>query len=193
MISTQKTSLLTILDDACNVLFSPTVCKTRAEVKALTNCIELPVIEDSISVDMGSVDVAYTKLTDGTTVAGKFSKGDPSCSFQIASIADAVNGIFAKAVDTDQDATTGAIDVNGNTETSDPKLKAYSNGLNVNHGTLVIANADYTHMVVFPNTAISGSFNPTGGGNANTGYWNCSFIPYATTGTGSDGASFYIG
>lgn len=189
MITTNKTTLLTILDDACNVLFSPSTPKTLSEFAALKNFIELPVIEDSIEVDMGSVDVAYTKLTDGTVVAGKFSKGDPSCAFNVASIANAINEIFAKKVGATE---AVAVDVDGD-GTSQASLFAYSNGLQTKHGCLIIANADYTHMVAFPNAAISGSFNPTGGGDANTGYWAVSFIPQATAGEGADGASFYLG
>lgn len=188
MIKTQKVTLLDVLDDAQVVLWREGAVPTMAAFGALTDFTELPVIEDSIEVDMGSVDVSYTKLTDGTIVAGKFSKGDPSCAFNVASI----NSTVSKLIGNQISSTAVAVDVDGD-GTKQASLQSFSNGMKTKHGVIVISNADFTHMVAFPNCALSASFNPVGGGDANTGYWACSFIPQAAVGDGTDGASFYLG
>ncbi len=191
MIETKKDTLLEVLDDAQVVLWRPGSVANMTEFKTINNFTELPVIEESIEVDMGSVDAAYTKLTDGTIVAGKFTKGDPSCSFNVASI----NSKIAELLGNRLSSTAAQVDIDGDTE-SPCNLHSYSTGMKPKHGVIVIANGDFSHMVVFPNAALSASFNPVGGGDANTGYWAVSFIPMAATGdevNKTDGASFYLG
>lgn len=190
---TAKETLMTVLDDVRDVYFAPTVCDNAAAVAALTAAIELPVIEDSIEVNMGEVDAAYTKTTDGTIAAAKFTKGDPDCGFQLVSINEIIAAIFSDKAkvegtggsQTDDTASLPALE----TGDSAVSVTGWGNGLKVTSGTLIMMSADHNHCVIFPNAQLTGSFVPTGGGDANTGYWDCAFVPRPN----AAGASFYLG
>ena len=189
---TAKETLMAVLDDVRDVYFVSTVCDSASDVAAITTAIELPVIEDSIEVNMGEVDAAYTKTTDGTIAAAKFTKGDPDCGFQIVSIAETIASIFSDKVKVlssgsmvDDSASLPAMETGDETIT----ITGWGNGLKVTAGTLIMMSADHKHSVTFPNAQITGSFVPTGGGDANTGYWDCAFVPRPN----AAGASFYLG
>ena len=189
---TAKETLMTVLDDVRDVYFASTVCDNAAAVAALTTAIELPVIEDSIEANMGEVDAAYTKTTDGTIAAAKFTKGDPDCSFQLVSINDTIASIFSDKAKVessgsmvDDAASLPALE----TGDSAVPITGWGNGLKVTAGTIIMMSADHNHCVIFPNAQLTGSFVPTGGGDANTGYWDCAFVPRPN----AAGASFYLG
>lgn len=185
---TAKETLMAVLDDVRDVYFVSTVCDSASDVAAITTAIELPVIEDSIEVNMGEVDAAYTKTTDGTIAAAKFTKGDPDCGFQLVSIAETIASIFSDKIMSGNSADSASLPA---METGDEPITitGWGNGLKVTAGTLIMMSADHKHSVTFPNAQITGSFVPTGGGEANTGYWDCAFVPRPN----AAGASFYLG
>lgn len=175
-------SLLKVLDDVQDVYMTEQVCNSAEDIANLGTITELPVIEDSIEVDLGSIDASYTKSTDGTIIAAKFAKGDPSCTMNIATIDAATNVLFA-------DKTKGSaktVQLKGDKE--GVVMQGYSGKVVVKEGTIVMCAANHKGMIAFPRCKVSATFKPTGGGDANTGYWEVTFIPLMN----AEGAQFYL-
>lgn len=178
-IEEKNTLLGKILDNVQDVLMVEGKCDSAEAIAALSKVTEMPVIEDSIEVDLGSIDAAYTKTTDGTIIASRFTKGDPSCTMNVATIDGKANSMFAEKV--------GAA---ANVELDGKKLamQGYSGKVVVKTCTIIMRSADKESMVAFPNCKVSASLKPTGGGDANTGYWEVTFVPLMNI----EGAQLYL-
>lgn len=146
---------------------------------------QLPITEDGVTVNFGSVNTTYKKLNTGEVWGSKVDRDDPECSFNVASVNNAVNEMFMdRAVDstTQQPITEHNVTIGNNTF----KALGYQSNLNAKNGSLWFPAENGAGWIVLPNVKLYGALNGTD--DSNTAYFACNATPSAN----KDGASVYI-
>lgn len=167
--STQIGSLKQVFSKVAHVYYSSNVLNDEPGT-AITVDMELPVLEDSVSFDTGSVDKTEVKLTTGTIWTSKSTKGDSDITFQVASLNSAINELF---LGKDGDDTSG-------------KTHGYSLDVKKATGALYFVDETGKGLVVLPNVEMYGSL--VLGEGDNPAYFNVTVTPTIN----SKNASIYI-
>ena len=141
--------------------------------------MELPVLEDGVGFDTGAANVSRVKITEGRTICSSASQGDPSISFQVASIAGAVNDLLM------EEKVASAV-VGGTLDGVTYEGKGYSLAPKKVTGALFMTSKDKKSAIYLPNVEMFSSFNGEAGEDS-TGYYNVEVTPLAD----ANGAAFY--
>jgi len=140
--------------------------------------IELPVLEDGANVDTGAANLSFIKLTTGQNWAERATREDPEISFQVASVAGAVNDLLLSKVEGKTlSGTLDGVPVSGN---------GYSNELKKVSGALLLTGEKGEGGVFFPNAAMYSGF--VGGDGDNPAYFNV----LSSFAADSNNVDFYI-
>lgn len=152
--------------------------KTNQAPSELTGTFDfkLPVLDDSVTFNMGDADVTRIKLIDQTNWTSYAKKGDPDISLQIPSFSDDIASLLGNKVGAAADNTTVGIKFQGFSTT--PKKVVCS---------LLFVSDDGSVYVYLPNVEIFAT--PVLGDGDNPSYFNCAITPVPD----SAGADYYIG
>lgn len=137
---------------------------------------KLPILDESLTFNMGDADVTRVKLIDQTNWTSYAKKGDPDISFQVPSFADEIASVLANKIGTEAKNSATGITFNGYTTT--PKKVICS---------LLFVSDDGLICVYLPNVEIFAT--PVLGDGDNPSYFNCVVTPIPD----STGADYYIG
>lgn len=159
------------------IFFSETTNQELSEISGFD--FELPVLEDGVGFDTGAASVSRVKITEGRTICSTAEQGDPSISFQVASVAGPINDLLM-----DEKADTGTVGatIDGVTYQG----KGYSLSPKKVTGCLFMTSKDKKSAIYLPNVEMFSSFNGEAG-NDSTGYYNVEVTPLAD----EHGAAFY--
>lgn len=145
---------------------------------ALTGTFDfkLPILDESVTFNMGEADVTRIKLIDQTNWTSYAKKGDPDISFQIPSFSDEIASLLGNKKGASSTNTTLGVKFQGYSAT--PKKVECS---------LLFVSDDEKVVVYLPNVEIFAT--PVLGDGDNPSYFNCVITPIPD----STGADYYIG
>lgn len=165
-----------VLGKVDKVYFFAKAVEATALSSALTADMALPILDESLTFDMGAAEVTRVKLIDQTNWVSYAKKGDPDIQFQIPSFSDDIANTFGNKI--------GAAASNTTEKTS---YQGYSDAPKKVTGALLFVGDDEKVRVLLPNVEIY-SAAVLGDGD-NPSYFNCVVTPLANTA----GAVYYIG
>lgn len=150
----------------------------RNIVNTLTGTFDfkLPILDESVTFNMGDADVTRIKLIDQTNWTSYAKKGDPDISFQIPSFSDEIASLLGNKKGASS--TNAALGV---------KFQGYSATPKKVECSLLFVSDDEKVVVYLPNVEIFAT--PVLGDGDNPSYFNCVITPIPD----STGADYYIG
>lgn len=137
---------------------------------------KLPVLDESVTFNMGEADVTRVKLIDQTNWTSYAKKGDPDISLQIPSFSDEIASLLGNK--------KGAASTNA---AMNIKFQGYSATPKKVLCSLLFVSDDELVCVYLPNVEIFST--PVLGDGDNPSYFNCVITPIPD----STGADYYIG
>ncbi|MCQ2231419.1 MAG: hypothetical protein MJZ30_06175 [Paludibacteraceae bacterium] len=143
--------------------------------------LELPVLEDGVTLNTGEPDVTEIKLTTGAIWVSRANKGDSDISFQVASIDGAINDLFLtkKAAASVSGITVAGLDGNFAGD-------SYSLDVNKVTGSLIMTDDNKQTVLILTNVEMYGGL--VAGDSDNPAYFNVTVTPKDNT----DGAAIMI-
>lgn len=141
--------------------------------------MELPVLEDGVTIDTGAPDVTNINITTGAIWTTRAVKGDPDISFQVASVAGTVNNLLLNKI---EDITASS----NFDATESYKGAAYSLAPKKVTGALIMMSEDKQTILVLPSVEMYSSFVAADGDNP--AYFNVAVTPVEN----EDGADIFI-
>ena len=145
---TKKIEELQQIFDRINKVFYVTTPNT-AMVDLTTFDIELPVISDGVTFDMGSPDVTRVRLTTRQLWTSMAELGDPDISFQVSSVSEEISSMFMSKVGAvSQTSTVGGISFSG---------AGYDMTAKKVNGGLYLLSDDEKNAIFMPNVEMYGS------------------------------------
>lgn len=151
-----------IFSKVAHVYYSSTIAEAKPD-GTITVDFELPVIENSASVDTGGIDKTEVKLTTGQVWSSRATKADSNITLQIASFNPAINSLFL----TQKVAGGYALDVKKST------------------GTLYFVDETGKGLLCLPKAEMYGALKLDGD---NPGYYDVNVTPLIN----NEGVSIYI-
>lgn len=165
--STKKSaSLQTVFSKPNHVYFEGAALTKSAITSGVDMDLELPVLEDSISINFGDAETTEINLIDGTIWTSKATKGDSSITFQVPSLSDEINSLFMTKGTAYETTGIDGKDYNGAGWKVDVK-KAL--------GALLLTDDTESVCLVLPNVEMTGTFNA--GDGDNPAYYNVTVVP----------------
>jgi hypothetical protein len=157
-VASNHEALAAIFNDVEEVLYSPSEFAST-NTKEIKDLIDLPVLGDSISFNMGEVELTQIKLTNETIWSSKAKRGDADITFNVASVSETVNNLLMtsanKKASIEMDALgTGAM--HGNGYSLQPKALT---------GSLIFPSQDRKCVLILPNIEAYASLNVADGDN----------------------------
>lgn len=165
-----------VLGKVDKVLYFKAGLDADALKTAMTADMALPILDESLTFDMGAAEVTRVKLIDQTNWVSYAKKGDPDIQFQIPSFSDDIANTFGNKKGNAAPNATDKMSYQG-----------YSDAPKKVTGALIFVGDDEKVQVVLPNVEIY-SAAVLGDGD-NPSYFNCVVTPLADTA----GAVYYIG
>lgn len=165
-----------VLGKVDKVYFFANPIKAAALSAALTADMALPVLDESLTFDMGAAEVTRVKLIDQTNWVSYAKKGDPDIQFQIPSFSDDIASTFGNKVGAAASNTTDKMSYQG-----------YSDAPKKVTGALLFMSDDGQVLVLLPNVEIYAA--AVLGDGDNPSYYNCVVTPLAN----DAGVVYYIG
>lgn len=139
--------------------------------ESLTVDMELPVLEDGLTLNTGEVEVTEIKLTTGTIWTSRATKGDSDITLQVASIDGAVNDLFMNAI-----ANKGITGTSGGILTGKTfSGKSYSLAPKKVTGSLIFMSEDRQTIIALPKVEMYANLVAADGDNP--AYFNVSVTP----------------
>lgn len=156
-VASNHEALAAIFNDVEEVLYSPSEFVSTGS-SAISNLIDLPVLGDSISFNMGEVELTQIKLTNETIWSSKAKRGDADITFNVASVSETVNELFMTSTDKkasiEMDSFSGAM--HGKGYSLQPKALT---------GSLIFPSQDRKCVLILPNIEAYASLNVADGDN----------------------------
>lgn len=177
-IATQVSALRSIMSQMKHVYWYSTPNTDVANIGTIT--MELPVLEDGINFDTGETDVTRIKLISGDTWVSRANAGDADISFQVSSVAGAVNDLLMTKKTNAQVTVTASF--NGYTYSGD----GYSTAPKKINGALLLAGEPGEPMAYFPNVELFASL-VLGDGDSPS-YYNVVVTPLSNL----SGVTYYV-
>ena len=144
----------TLFDDVEEVLFYPHILKSSDIASIdLKEIIELPVVEDGVTLNTGDADVNQIKTTTGKIWTTKVKKGDADFGFHVPSVSDEINDLFMR--NTGQ---TAKLDLTGIRDLGEFVGAGYSLSPKKVVGSFILLSNGGQTVYVFPNVEIYASF-----------------------------------
>ena len=150
-ITNDLSKLQSLFNDVKNVYYNNKELKSADLGTALTVAMELPVLEDGVSLNTGDPDVTRIKITTGASIAGKVNELFMDKKGEVAGAADIII----------QGAT-----YSGSSYSLAPKKVS---------GSLILMSEDKMAVIVLPNVEIYASFVAADGDNP--AYFNVNVTP----------------
>lgn len=169
--STKKSASLQTIFSKCNHIYFEAIAGGNGLTKSAITTgvdfdIELPTLEDSVSVNFGEAETTEINLIDGTIWTSKATKGDSDITFQVASLADEINELFmAKGT------TYGSTAIDG----SDFNGVGYKVDVKKAIGAILMTDDTDSVCILLPNVEMTGTLNA--GDGDNPAYYNVTVVP----------------
>lgn len=170
-ITNQLSKLHVLFNDVKNVYYVEKELKAADLGTSLTALMELPILEDGITLNTGEPDVTRIKIINGDNWDTRSKKGDPDITFQVASIAGVVNDLFMEKKVTVEGAANIIIDGATYSGTS------YSLAPKKVKGALIMMSEDKSSVIVLPSVEMYASLVAADGDNP--AYFNVTVTPLA--------------
>lgn len=177
-ITTQVSALREILSQMKHVYYYAAANTAVTNIGTIT--MELPVLEDGITFDTGETDVSRIKLISGETWVSRANAGDADISFQVSSVAGAVNDLLM--TQKVASASAGTTTFNGYTYAG----SGYSTAPKKVTGGILLAGEPGEPMVFFPNIEMFASL-VLGDGDSPS-YYNVVVTPLSD----NSGVTYYV-
>ena len=155
-VKTKAVDLHSIFNDVEEVYFKEGELVGASALSTLTDVIELPVLADGVTFNSGEANVTQIKLTTEVIWTSKATRGDSDISFNVPSIAGAINNMFMNKKAESASLTMGSASYAGAGYNFAPKKVI---------GTLVMPSNDKMAVLVLPKVEIYASFNAADGDN----------------------------
>ncbi len=166
-------TLADVFNRVDRVLFNDSTIATTSALSALTTVhSELPVIDGSITLNMGEADVTKIKITTGQDWASYAQTGESDISMQVASISTVMNDLFGDFATTEIefDLSTSIVKPVGETASVSFVGKGYGTKPKKIAGSLIFISQDEKALIVLPKAEIFATFVAADGDNP--AYWN---------------------
>lgn len=169
-----------IFNDVEEVLYNPNEFKASGAT-AIEGLYDLPVLGDSITFNMGEVELTQIKLTNETIWSSKATRGDSDISFNVASVSEEINSLFMN--DKSLVAQISGAFANGE---KGLEGKGYNLQPKALTGSLIFPSQDRSVVVILPNIKAYASLNIADGDNP--AYFSVKVTPQPN----SEGAEIFI-
>lgn len=157
-------------------IFFNNVVNTAPSALTANFDFKLPVLDESLTFNMGEADVTRIKLIDQTNWTSYAKKGDPDIQFQVPSFSAPIAELLGNKIGVAADnAELGA------------NFQGYSATPKKVNGSLFFVSDDALVSVYLPNVEIFAT--PVMGDGDNPAYFNCVVTPIPD----ASGADYYIG
>lgn len=166
-------NLADVFNRVDRVLFNDQPIATTAALSSLTTVhSELPVIDGSITLNMGEADVTKIKITTGQDWVSYVQAGESDISMQVASISTVMNDLFGDYATTELqiDFSTSVVKPVDETSTVSFSGKGYGTKPKKLTGALIFISQDEKALIVLPKAEIFATFIAADGDNP--AYWN---------------------
>lgn len=172
--------LQVLFNSVDEVYYNKNILENEAAVGALSEMdMEFPVLEGGVTIDTGTAEVTEVKLTTGAIWVTKSVPGDSDISFQVASVAGAINDLLLTKRGT-------GVTMTSTIEGQSYSGYSYSLAPKTNSGSLVMCSEDKQTVIVLPNVTLVSNF--VGPDDTNPAYFNVAVTPKEN----GDGASIII-
>lgn len=159
-----------------NKVFYNKAVNTAPSTLTGTFDFKLPILDESVTFNMGTPDVVRTKLIDQTNWTSYAKKGDPDISFQVPSFSDEIASLLGNKI--------GESTTNAGLAT---KFQGYSTSPKKTVGSLLFVSEDGLVCIYLPNVEIYST--AVMGDGDNPAYFNSVITPLPD----GNGADYYIG
>ena len=180
MTITKKETLKQLFSKMVNVVYIPTA-NLASPASETGTCLEMPVLEDSVTFKMGEVTTTKVRLTDGQVWDSISKMGDDDMSMQIPTVNDTILSLFCTKADAISAADFDGFTYNGQGYKSDIKKLT---------GGFFMTNEDKTSAIWLPNIAAYGSVMYE---NSKPSYINVKFDAFNSTAAGAGSIYFLTG
>ena len=152
---------------------------TSTQLATFTIDMELPVLQEGITLNTGEAEVTEIKITTGANWTTRAVKGDPDISLQIASIAGPVNKLLMEE-------KKASVSATGLMDGANYKGSGFSLSPKKLTGALIFPSEDRSAFIILPKVDIYASFVAADGDNP--AYFNTK----VTTRENSEGVEIFI-
>ena len=152
---------------------------TSAQLETFTIDMELPVLQEGITLNTGEAEVTEIKITTGANWTSRAVKGNPDISLQIASIAGPVNKLLMEE-------KKASVSATGLMDGANYKGSGFSLSPKKLTGALIFPSEDRSAFIILPKVDIYASFVAADGDNP--AYFNTK----VTTRENSEGVEIFI-
>lgn len=166
-------TLADVFNRVDRVLFNDEPIANTAALASMTTVhSELPVIDGSITLNMGEADVTKIKITTGQDWVSYAQTGESDISMQVASISTVMNDLFGDYATTELqfDLSTSIVKPVDETSTVSFVGKGYGTKPKKLTGALIFISQDEKALIVLPKAEIFATFIAADGDNP--AYWN---------------------
>lgn len=166
-------TLADVFNRVDRVLFNDSpIANTGALASMTTVHSELPVIDGSITLNMGEADVTKVKITTGQDWVSYAQAGESDISMQVASISTVMNDLFGDYATTEieLDLSTAIVKPVGDGSSVSFVGKGYGTKPKKLTGALIFISQDEKALIVLPKAEIFATFIAADGDNP--AYWN---------------------
>lgn len=182
-------TLANVFNRVDRVLFNDSPIANNAALGSLASVhSELPVIDGSVTLNMGEADVTKVKITTGHDWVSYAQAGESDIKMQVASISTVMNDIFGDYATTNLgfDVSTSIVKpVDANSAVSFSG-KGYGTKPKKITGSLIFISQDEKALIVLPKAEIFATFIAADGDNP--AYWNLVITALAN----ESGAAYYL-
>lgn len=181
-------NLQTLFAKASHIFYSKNqITSADLSTKGIEFDLELPVLADGVTFNMGEPDKTETKLTTGIIWVSRADKGDSDISFQVSSMAGAVNDLFMTKKTASFSGVTFAKSADfGIPEGNVYEGVSYASDVKKLTGSLLLTDDNAQTVIILPNIeAYAGLVVSDGDSPA---YFNVSVTPKIN----SDGADIIV-
>lgn len=155
-VTTKAVDLHSIFNDVEEVYFKEGETESATDLATLSGVTELPVLSDGVTFNSGEANVTQIKLTTEVIWTSKATRGDSDISFNVPSIAGAINDLFMNKKVNSASLNMDSVAYAGAGYNFAPKKVI---------GTLVMPSNDKMAVLVLPKVEIYASFNAADGDN----------------------------
>ena len=168
-VKTKSAALQTLFSKIQHVYYNASAIASGTST--VSDCTELPVLEDGVTFNTGEAEVTEVNLIDGSIWTSKADKGDSDISFQVASLNEAINNLFLT-----KGKTYSGVTLDGGTAFGGA---GYALDVKKATGSLVMTDDTGNTMIILPNVEMYGSLTVADGDNP--AYFDVSVTPKANT------------
>lgn len=178
-VTNQLSALRAVFNKMNEVYYSKTPLTVSKLASAITVNMELPVLSDGVTFNIGEPETTEIKLTTGANWVTRTEKGDSDISLQVASLKGIINELF-------MDKKEEIVSTSNLSEDESYLGAAYSMAPKKISGALIMMSENKDVIVILPSIEMYGSLVVADGDNP--AYFNVTVTPLEN----EDGSDIFI-